>query len=950
MLTCVVPDQLGGGRDAIDGLVEYLSLARTEEIGRDGDLPEELLEVVETLAFQRLDGVSIGRLGPTLPTHLVEGLRAEAGLPFAFRIESNGQRVRLSIGTAPQHSRGLALRAHATLQGPIPRPEDGSGAPFRPAAWAWLAGTPARPAPAADELTAGVASSGADLLLDALWGRPFVYLVLATPERPAQVRAELSRVRRLVETLDRDHLRLPEHQEVNRSARRARELLDLIMTELESAEASGAWRVTTLLGAGTSEEAARGLGALCGRLRERAPRGLPAPRPVVCGSRSGGAATNLLGSERLAALCPLPLRDRAGWAICRDAAFDVDHRVPTPDSLPLGEIIDGGVGVGEQFCTPLRDLSENVFVCGNPGSGKTTTTTQLLRALGRRGVGFLVLEPAKGEYAALLAEAPALDLLRVGVVPEPGELPLQLNPFSFPEGFPLHTHVDLLRHAFVAAFGLMGPAPHLLEEALKRVYEHRGWDFGMGRHPHGHDRLAFPTISDLVEQIDPVVDAAGHHVEIRQNLKAALKTRLRSLTFGPKGLSLDTRDETPASVLFEGTTVIELQQLGSDEEKAFVMGLLVARLHEHRQVQGLANGRLRHLLVIEEAHRLLKNRPERSADEGNMAHQAVEAFANKLAEMRGYGQGVLTVEQIPSKLTPEVVKLAGLKLVHRLAGADDRDLVGDSIGLDESQKRTLLSLARGEFVAHAHGMDGAVRACAPPPRDRASARRRPGARVDGDVQVRLARAVTRATRASVLSAVGVRATADQALLRVLADTRQALSLAELLGAVERVAGEVDDAELADLALEDAVTRVALSHRWAQQRVDDLLRNAREHAPTFGERLRGELSNGIGPLTTCGSCPTPCRFLSFGGRLATDPRFGTDANEASKLPAERWGAALLTATRGAMRRGLAWTGEAPGGLAWCAVAHHLEARDLTPRGRLAVLETVRLSAPSEEETR
>ena len=67
---------------------------------------------------------------------------------------------------------------------------------------------------------------------------------------------------------------------------------------------------------------------------------------------------------------------------------------------------------------------------------------------------------------------------------------------------------------------------------------------------------------------------------------------------------------------------------------------------------------LQHLLVIEEAHRLLKNiDTERSSENtGNPKGKALEHFTNMIAEMRSYGQGVIIAEQIPTKLAPDVIK------------------------------------------------------------------------------------------------------------------------------------------------------------------------------------------------------------------------------------------------------------------------------------------------------
>ncbi|MBA3532710.1 MAG: ATP-binding protein, partial [Ardenticatenales bacterium] len=163
------------------------------------------------------------------------------------------------------------------------------------------------------------------------------------------------------------------------------------------------------------------------------------------------------------------------------------------------------------------------------------------------------------------------------------------------------------------------------------------------------------------------------------------------------------------SELLAHPTVLELESIGNDDEKTFLMGLLLARLYGYRRLQAakgsLPKG-LQHILVFEEAHRLLKNVGTQVAtDAANLRAQAIETFVNMLSEVRHYGQGVLVAEQIPSKLTPDVVKNTNLKLVHRLLAQDDRESLGQTMNMTEPQMRRLTTLRAGEAVAYAEGDD-----------------------------------------------------------------------------------------------------------------------------------------------------------------------------------------------------------------------------------------------------
>jgi hypothetical protein len=136
------------------------------------------------------------------------------------------------------------------------------------------------------------------------------------------------------------------------------------------------------------------------------------------------------------------------------------------------------------------------------------------------------------------------------------------------------------------------------------------------------------------------------------------------------------------------------------------MGTLIIRIVEHLRLQARAGHReeLRHVIVVEEAHRLL-----RAGREGRASAHAVELFASMLAEIRAYGEGLVIAEQIPAKLLPDAVKNTALKVVHRLPARDDRDLVGAAMNLDEDQSRQVVSLAPGVAAVFADGMDRPVR-------------------------------------------------------------------------------------------------------------------------------------------------------------------------------------------------------------------------------------------------
>ncbi len=137
--------------------------------------------------------------------------------------------------------------------------------------------------------------------------------------------------------------------------------------------------------------------------------------------------------------------------------------------------------------------------------------------------------------------------------------------------------------------------------------------------------------------------------------------------------------------------------------KSFVIGILLVQLYEYRKslmTKGAKN--LSHILMIEEAHRLLKNVSE-AGEGGNTRAKSVEFFCNLLAEIRTFGQGILIADQIPTKIAPDTIKNTNLKIVHRTVALEDRETMGRAMNMDPKQIEYLSSLQRGYAAVYAEG-------------------------------------------------------------------------------------------------------------------------------------------------------------------------------------------------------------------------------------------------------
>ena len=197
------------------------------------------------------------------------------------------------------------------------------------------------------------------------------------------------------------------------------------------------------------------------------------------------------------------------------------------------------------------------------------------------------------------------------------------------------------------------PLPQVLEKCLIAIYQDRGWDVVSSRNPRleddNWDAAAFPTLADLVSKVEEVVPTLGFDPEATGRILASLTSRLNGLRSGGKGRMLDVQQSFAIEDLLQHPTVLELEGMGDDDDKAFLIGLLLIRLFEYRSKHG--NKSIQHLLVIEEAHRLLTNVSRNTNQEqSDPRGKAVETFTNLLSEIRAYGQGIIIADQVPTKL------------------------------------------------------------------------------------------------------------------------------------------------------------------------------------------------------------------------------------------------------------------------------------------------------------
>ncbi len=413
----------------------------------------------------------------------------------------------------------------------------------------------------------------------------------------------------------------------------------------------------------------------------------------------------LLTCDELAMVAGLPRHELPGLRRRKTVEFIVDlPRVKADDALKLGAVIDRG---RKQHTNSINlnkaDFNKHIFVTGVTGAGKTTTCLNLLI---ESALPFLVIEPAKTEYRALHQHMPN----QVAYYRPNGDQhrSLRLNPFALvhPKQH-IRSHASFLRNVFAAIFPMEASMPFLVEQAIVRAYEEKGWDLTDNTcfccdDPFAPAAQAWPTMGDMIRQLDQLIPEQGMGKEFEEKYRGSLVSRLTSLTHGVLGDILNVPQSLKVNALLDNKVVIELEEIKDGEGKALMMALLLGAVSEAIRYRHGKDSTFRHLTLIEEAHRLLA-KPE----PGDKARaMAVDAFADLLAEVRKYGEGLIIADQIPAKLVADVIKNTHIKIVHRLFAEDDRRAMGEAMMMDEAQRDYLPNLATGEAVIFCGGWHG----------------------------------------------------------------------------------------------------------------------------------------------------------------------------------------------------------------------------------------------------
>ncbi len=434
----------------------------------------------------------------------------------------------------------------------------------------------------------------------------------------------------------------------------------------------------------------------------------------------------------------IPRREVSGITVAWEMPFAVNHEMvayPGEKLINLGSIYDGD----GDLLVPAHVLEQHVGIFGKTQSGKSKVVDNILTQLAHP---FTIIDPGETSSNHELVLPPRLaakdqlpdELKKLTYIPllaraevaqgEPNEVPVYVNIFKEYPGTQLVEHISNLHQILVNAVGIIEggeKSPDTAEtqrlfskfvlDALlgakyfdgkgneiyvPGVYEDCGFDMDFGKAPYPEaGKPVYPTITQLREKIDEVIDVARYDPSIKGNVAGTVDSEYNKIfsRIAEQVLGEDDGYELQPEEMLKGNKVISIGRVGNPNTRAVLMGSLLLMTQEGVRVK-----KERRVLVAEEIQDYL--------------HQGSPLVATFSESFRKDSKDKITwiaVSQNPGKLSDEILEATDLRIVGKLGGKNSLDTLVDAKVFYDGQRDQVAALEPGEIVVKGANMHAAIR-------------------------------------------------------------------------------------------------------------------------------------------------------------------------------------------------------------------------------------------------
>jgi hypothetical protein len=249
--------------------------------------------------------------------------------------------------------------------------------------------------------------------------------------------------------------------------------------------------------------------------------------------------------------------------------------------------------------------------------------------------------------------------------------------------------------AFKAAFDMESPLDVIFSSAVRKCYTKYGWK---NTSKTGDADVQPFGLYEFILTFKELVASSAYSKDVRSNIETGGTFRLMNLIQQNSTL-YDTVNAVHIHDFLSRPTVLELNAISGDEQKALLIALLLIQISLYIKSKGASSGQLTNVILLDEAHILLGGNVD--GQSGSKAkNSAVQLFQKMIAEIRSFGTSVIIADQAPSQVTRSIVANTDIKIAFRLVERDECEIIANSTGMSNDYKEYLARLQTGEAIAY----------------------------------------------------------------------------------------------------------------------------------------------------------------------------------------------------------------------------------------------------------
>ena len=199
-----------------------------------------------------------------------------------------------------------------------------------------------------------------------------------------------------------------------------------------------------------------------------------------------------------------------------------------------------------------------------------------------------------------------------------------------------------------------------------------------------HFKEDFPSLQDLLTLLNALKFTS---MQREASYLAVVKNRLKTLSIELPNI-IKCREGIDIGTLLNRNIVIELDGLGIEAQN-FIISILLTWIYLYRMAQN-ERGKLKHVIVFDEAKRIFDVNKERRPIEG------IPNIDILTSRVREFGEALIVSDQEFSKLTRSIIANSFIKIIFHLGSGNDIKNAAESIGLE--RKDFIHKLRVGEAI------------------------------------------------------------------------------------------------------------------------------------------------------------------------------------------------------------------------------------------------------------